>query len=101
MRLQYIKLHHNGNAMVHREERIDQELKRLKAVQEAAQYRAEAQASRKMLEHQKSIARVTFCPATFCPQSMLTTVCLATLCLVNANYSLLGNLLYSQCQLVS
>ncbi len=42
-----------------REERIDQELKRLKAVQEAAQYRAEAQASRRLLEHQKSIARVS------------------------------------------
>lgn len=28
-------------------------------MQEAAQYRAEAQASRKMLEHQKSIARVS------------------------------------------
>ena len=41
-----------------REERIDQELKRLKAVQEAAQYQAEAQASRRMLEHQKSVARV-------------------------------------------
>ncbi|DBB11592.1 TPA: hypothetical protein ACH3X3_006983 [Trebouxia sp. C0006] len=40
-----------------REERIDQELKRLKAVQEAAQYRAEAQASRRLLEHQKSVAR--------------------------------------------
>ena len=42
-----------------REERIDQELKRLKAVQEAAQYRAEAQASRRLLEHQKSVARVS------------------------------------------
>ncbi|DBA68532.1 TPA: hypothetical protein ACH3X2_013596 [Trebouxia sp. C0005] len=40
-----------------REERIDQELKRLKAVQEVAQYRAEAQASRRLLEHQKSVAR--------------------------------------------
>lgn len=46
-------------AMLCREERIDQELKRLKAVQEAAQYRAEAQASRKMLNHQKSVARVS------------------------------------------
>ena len=45
--------------MLCREERIDQELKRLKAVQEAAQYRAEAQASRKMLDHQKSVARVS------------------------------------------
>ena len=42
-----------------REERIDQELKRLKAVQEVAQYRAEAQASRRMLEHQSSLARVS------------------------------------------
>lgn len=42
-----------------REERIDQELKRLKAVQEVAQYRAEAQASRRLLEHQKSVARVS------------------------------------------
>jgi len=43
----------------HREERIDQELKRPKAVQEVAQYRAEAQASRRLLEHQKSVARVS------------------------------------------
>ena len=44
---------------MYREERIDQELKRLKAVQEVAQYRAEAQASRRLLEHQKSVARVS------------------------------------------
>lgn len=45
--------------VLYREERIDQELKRLKAVQEAAQCRAEAQASRRLIEHQKSIARVS------------------------------------------
>ena len=45
--------------VLHREERIDQELKRLKAVQEAAQCRAEAQASRRLIEHQKSLARVS------------------------------------------
>ena len=51
---------------MYREERIDQELKRLKAVQEAAQYRAEAQASRRLLEHQKSVARVSVPPPHFC-----------------------------------
>ena len=51
---------------MYREERIDQELKRLKAVQEVAQYRAEAQASRRLLEHQKSVARVSVPTPPFC-----------------------------------
>ena len=55
-----------------REERIDQELKRLKAVQEVAQYRAEAQASRRLLEHQKSVARVCFGPELPPPQTLNT-----------------------------
>lgn len=59
-----------------REERIDQELKRLKAVQEAAQYKAQAQASRKMLEHQKSIARVTV-PTVVCAHFACNVVSMA------------------------
>ncbi len=75
---------------MHREERIDQELKRLKAVQEAAQYRAEAQASRRLLEHQKSVARVsvpTPPPPHFCINVLCQALHLLHHCIVESPLS--------------